>query len=330
MDGADVLTGYGNAQYDQHAKRVLADKKIMAYILKRTVPEFQDETLDDIAYRYIEGDPKVGEVPVNPDKTNAVRGSAARHAKNVQGDRNEAVSPTEGWITFDILFHAKAPRTGELITLIINVEAQKTQRRSRLGYDLLKRAMYYAGRLISSQKETEFAGSDYDGLKKVYSIFICMDSPDGRNAINRYQMLEEHLLHRYRADKASYDMLSVVMIYLGSDKTKDRVISLLQLLFRNTELSGRQKEERLEEEYHLRLTSDLREELSTMCNLSEGLVDMVTERVTKSVTKSVKQEMYVETVRNLMHNMGFSMDQAMDAAGVPEAVRFDIRKALAQ
>lgn len=121
-------------------------------------------------------------------------------------------------------------------------------------------------------------------------------------------------------------MVSVVMIYLGSDKTKDRVISLLQLLFRNTELSGRQKEERLEEEYHLRLTSDLREELSTMCNLSEGLVDMVTERV----TKSVKQEMYVETVRNLMHNMGFSMDQAMDAAGVPEAVRFDIRKALAQ
>lgn len=53
-----------------------------------------------------------------------------------------------------------------MITLIINVEAQKTQRASTLGYDILKRALYYVSRIISSQKEREFEGSDYNSIKK--------------------------------------------------------------------------------------------------------------------------------------------------------------------
>ncbi len=351
MDGRDTLVGYGNAQYDQHAKRILADKKIMAYILKRTVPEFQDATLEDIAEKYIEGEPQIGTVPVNPDKTHATRGG------KVKGDRNESTSPTEGWVTFDILFHAKAPGSGDLLTLIINVEAQKTQNKNRLGYDILKRAVYYAGRLISSQKETEFAGSDYDGVKKVYSIFICMDSPNGKNAINRYEMTERHLLHRCKAQRTSYDLISIVMIFLGNERTQDRAISLLQLLFTKTKLSGQQKEEQLERDYHIQLTSDLREEMSTMCNLSEGLVDRVTEEVTREVTKKVTRKVtrevtkkvkaevtreitkkvtedvtmksHMETARNIMDVTGWSIDQVLDTMKIPEAMRLPIRKALA-
>ncbi len=335
MDGRDTLVGYGNAQYDQHAKRILADKKIMAYILKRTVPEFQDATLEDIAEKYIEGEPQIGTVPVNPDKTHATRGG------KVKGDRNESTSPTEGWVTFDILFHAKAPASGDLLTLIINVEAQKTQNKNRLGYDILKRAVYYAGRLISSQKETEFAGSDYDGVKKVYSIFICMDSPNGGNAINRYEMTEKHLLHRYKAERASYDLLSIVMIFLGDDRVRDRLINLLQLLFRNTVLSGQQREKLLETNYQVLLTQETREELNTMCNLSEGIVDRVTEQVTRDVTKSVTESVTksvtkevgmkkdIESVQNLMRTTGWSIDKVLDALMISEDMRLPIRKALA-
>ena len=342
MDGMDRLSGYGNPQYDQYAKRILADKKIMAYILKRTVPEFADATLDDIANVYIEGEPEIGTVPVNPDKTNA-------RAGKIEGDCNESTSPTEGWVTFDILFHAKAPATNELLTLIINVEAQKTQDKNRLGYDLLKRAVYYAGRLISSQKETEFLGSNYDQLKKVYSIFICMDSPHGGNAINRYEMTEKHLLHRYKADKPSYDLLSIVMIYLGDDRVRDRLINLLQLLFRNTVLSGRQRENLLENNYQVFLTRETREELSTMCNLSEGIVDRVTEQVTKEVTESVTKSVTksvtesvtktvtrevtlkngIDNVRALMRNTGWKVEQAMAVLDIPESMRLPIMKALA-
>ena len=327
MDGTDRLSGYGNPQYDQHAKRILADKKIMAYILKRTVPEFADATLDDIANVYIEGEPEIGTVPVNPDKTNASRSG------KIEGDRNESTSPTEGWVTFDILFHAKAPATNELLTLIINVEAQKTQDKNRLGYDLLKRAVYYAGRLISSQKETEFLGSDYDQVKKVYSIFICMDSPDGKSSINRYQLQEKHLLHRYEAAKASYDLINIVMIYLADGRVKDQLIGLLQLLFRNTTLSGRQREDLLENDYQVFLTRETREELNTMCNLSEGIVDRVTEQVTKSVTKAVTKEVTlknrIDDVRALMRNTGWQVERAMEVLEVPESMRLTIMKALA-
>ena len=36
----------------------------------------------------------------------------------------------------------------------------------------MKRAVYYAARLISSQKEKEFHGDDYNSIKKVYYIWI--------------------------------------------------------------------------------------------------------------------------------------------------------------
>jgi len=346
MDTAeDRLMGYGEPRYDQSAKNILSDKSILAHILKSTVSEFKDASIEDIANVYIEGTPEVSRIPLNQDKTNAI-------AKKIQGDRNEESSPTEGWVTFDILFHAKAPESGDLITLIINVEAQKTQKASTLGYDILKRALYYVSRIMSSQKKREFEGSDYNNIKKVYSIFICMDSPNGQNAINRYRMKEEHLLHRYKANQKSYDLLNVVMIYLSDEKVRNRLIGLLQLLFRKENMSGDERNEILKERYNIHLTEEQREELNTMCNLSEGIVDRVTERVTKSVTasvtksvtdsvtksvtksvtdsvtKSVKRSDAIESVRNLMVNLRLDINQAMDALNVPTEMRADVRKAL--
>jgi hypothetical protein len=154
---------------------------VLAYILKRTVPEFESASLDDIANIYIEGTPAVSTVPVSKDKTNAVRHALERQdTPKIKGAQNEDNSITEGSIVFDILFRAKAPETNELITLIINVEAQKRLKPKKKNgdtYPLLKRAVYYASRLISSQKGTEFINSDYDKIKKVYTIWICMESP---------------------------------------------------------------------------------------------------------------------------------------------------------
>ena len=39
----------GALDYDQAAKGVLSQKKVLAYILKRTVPEFESASLDDIS-----------------------------------------------------------------------------------------------------------------------------------------------------------------------------------------------------------------------------------------------------------------------------------------
>ena len=156
---------YQNPTYDQHARRLLSQRAIMARLLKRTVPEFKDVAISDIAEKYIEGTPQISEIPLDRDMTNVAR-SIQTTPKEFFGDATESLGITEGWIRFDILFHARVPRSGELVTLIINVEAQRTQKRSKLGYAILRRAIYYASRLISAQKETEFTGSSYDDIKK--------------------------------------------------------------------------------------------------------------------------------------------------------------------
>lgn len=57
---------------------------------------------------------------------------------------------------------------------------------------IVKRNLYYCCRLVSSQYGTEFTNSHYEKIKKIYSIFICMNPPNYRkNTINQYSIQEE-------------------------------------------------------------------------------------------------------------------------------------------
>lgn len=250
-----------NPSYDQAAKMFLSKKKMLAWILKRVVTEYKDVSLKDIEEKYIEGEPQVSTVPVNPDHP---------IPQNIRGSRNEDSSPTEGKIVFDILFHAKAPVSGELITLIINIEAQKQYPDK---YPLIKRGVYYACRALSSEKEREFTGIDYGSIRKVYSIWLCMEPPAGEDSsITSYHLIEEQLHGKHIENLVLYDLINVTTIYLGNSDDGDRLLGLLRLLFKEG-INAAKKKERLQEEYNLNLTDDMREELSIMCNLSEGIFE---------------------------------------------------------
>ena len=178
-----VLMDDDNASYDKAAKRFLSMKMLLAWILKYLVAEFRDCSIKDIAEKYIEGDPTltIGTIPVDADLTNAAR-KATKKTKNIKGSRNEDASATEGTAIFDIMFRAIVPATGEAIALIINIEPQRTV---HTGYSIVRRGIYYACRMISSQKEVEFTGDDYN-IKKVYTIWLVMDAPKGgSNSIRR-------------------------------------------------------------------------------------------------------------------------------------------------
>jgi hypothetical protein len=102
----------GMLDYDKAAKGVLSQKKVLAYILKRTVPEFESASLDDIANIYIEGTPEVSTVPVSKDKTNAVRHALERQdTTTIKGAQNEDNSITEGSIVFDIFWETAKSKT---------------------------------------------------------------------------------------------------------------------------------------------------------------------------------------------------------------------------
>ena len=57
------------AQYDASAKRLLGQKIILAHILIRVVEEFKGMDADTVA-SLIEGEPYIGQVPVEPGLTN--------------------------------------------------------------------------------------------------------------------------------------------------------------------------------------------------------------------------------------------------------------------
>lgn len=60
------------SQYDERAKRLLGHKIILAHILAKTVDEFQGMAPEDIV-PFIEGDPLIGVVPIEPSLTNPER-----------------------------------------------------------------------------------------------------------------------------------------------------------------------------------------------------------------------------------------------------------------
>lgn len=176
----DLYLAGRNPEYDANAKKLLASRKILAWILKYCVPEFEDSTIEDIRDIYIQGTPEVASVPVMPDKTNA------RPFPRILGENTEDKTLTEGTVTFDIRFRASTP-DGSALGLIINVEAQHS---ASVSYPLVTRALYYVSRLISSQHDVDFDKSHYEKIRKVYSIWLCMDPPGDESGITQYRVQE--------------------------------------------------------------------------------------------------------------------------------------------
>ena len=110
----DIRVTDQNAQYDAACKQLLAEKIILAWIMKSCLEEYRDCDVKEIAEKYIEGTPQVGEAAIMPGETNTAK---------IRGISNEDTVLGEGRITYDIRFVALAPAaTNEMIQLIINVD----------------------------------------------------------------------------------------------------------------------------------------------------------------------------------------------------------------
>ena len=174
--------------------------------------------------------------------------------------------PNEGDVTFDILFYAKAPGKPP-VKVYINIEAQKD---FYPGYDLVTRAVFYCARLLSKQLGVEFTPKDYDGIKKVYSIWVCINAPQKlQNTISSYQMGHTALYGDFE-DRSRYDLLEAVMIRLGKPGDGSELHKMLNVLL-STEISPEDKEKTLAADFHIESAESMKEEFHTMCNLSIGI-----------------------------------------------------------
>ena len=299
----DIRMTDQNARYDAACRKLLSEKIILAWIMKSCLEEYRNCDVKEIADKYIEGTPQVGEVAVMPGETNATK---------VRGISNEDAVPGEGRITYDIRFVALVPGTDEMIQLIINVEAQG---KFNTGYPMIKWAIFHCSRMISAQYGTEFIHSEYQKIKKVYSIFVCMPPPQKRqNSITRYRLMEENLVGNVKEAVQNYDLLSVVILCLGGPdgENYDGVLKQLDVLL-SSEAGIAEKRQVLQDDFDIPMTETLEWEVQAMCNLSQGVEE-------KGRIKG-RAEGLLASIRNLMTNTGWPLEKAMEILGVPETDR---------
>ena len=257
-----VMATDRDAQYDNSAKRLIAHKIILARILVKTVEEFKGMDPLEVA-ALIEGLPYISAVPVEPGLTNAVH---FQNGQRLVGFNTENQELNEGLVRFDIVFYVRM-KDG-LSQIIINVEAQKDEPGE---YEILNRAVFYVSRLISSQKERDFENSSYDDIKCVYSIWICMNMEE--NTMSHIHLTKEDLIGSYEW-KGNLDLLNIIMIGLAKELPEhDEAYELHRLLgaLLSRELTVDEKLDIIGKEYDIPLEENFRKDMSTMCNLSQGV-----------------------------------------------------------
>ena len=289
---ANAVNAAGDkAQYDTRVKRLLAQKSILAHILVKTVDEFKGMKPEDVV-KYIEGEPSISVVPVEPGLANMEKTDAT--GQRIVGLNTENAEINEGLVRFDIIFYVRM-KNG-LSQIIVNIEAQKDE---PTEYKILNRAIFYVSRLISSQKERDFVNTNYDDIKQVFSIWICMNMDD--NSLSHIHLTKDEMLKPCNW-KGNLDLLNIVLIGITNEIPEhDEKYEMHRLIgaLLSSELKEQEKLDIIEHEYNIPISQEFREDVRIMCNLSQGIED-------KAIAKIVMN----------MYKIGYTPNQIADAVGV--------------
>ena len=298
------------AKYDKNIKELLADIQVLSRILKYTVEEVKDLTIEEIIECIDDQSIEVGTALVDPGLTNTGR------IENVQTENSV---PNEGYISFDIRFSIHYKK--KTIKIIINIEAQKSTDPVKLGYHLENRIIFYLSRLISSQKQREFFHSEYDKIKKVYSIWICMDASNDEDSVNKISLKEETLFGKPSAF-SQLDKMCGIVIWIREqndvEESKNQLIAMLEDLLKDEAIEKKKKN--LEKKYNMKMTLDLERRIDDMCNLSDVVEERGIEKGTEKERTRVIQKMIEKgyTKEDIL-DLDYTEDEykkAKDAVGV--------------
>ena len=291
---ANAVNAAGDkAQYDTRVKRLLAQKSILAHILVKTVDEFKGMKPEDVV-KYIEGEPSISVVPVEPGLANMEKTDAT--GQRIVGLNTENAEINEGLVRFDIIFYVRM-KNG-LSQIIVNIEAQKDE---PTEYKILNRAIFYVSRLISSQKERDFVNTNYDDIKQVFSIWICMNMDD--NSLSHIHLTKDEMLKPCNW-KGNLDLLHILLIGITNGIPEhDEKYEMHRLIgaLLSSELKEQEKLDIIEHEYNIPTSQEFREDVRIMCNLSTGIEERATEKTSEKFILN-------------MYKKGYTLDQIADVA----------------
>ena len=259
----------------------------------KTVDEFKGMKPEDVV-KYIEGEPSISVVPVEPGLANMEKTDAA--GQRIVGLNTENAEINEGLVRFDIIFYVRM-KNG-LSQIIVNIEAQKDE---PTEYKILNRAIFYVSRLISSQKERDFVNTNYDDIKQVFSIWICMNMDD--NSLSHIHLTKDELLKPCNW-KGNLDLLNIVLIGITNGIPEhDEKYEMHRLIgaLLSSELKEQEKLDIIEHEYNIPTSQEFREDVRIMCNLSTGIEERATEKTSEKFILN-------------MYKKGYTLDQIADVA----------------
>ena len=267
----DVASTDGSVRYDAAARNLVAQKPVLAYILKSALEEYADYSVQEIAENFIEGTPEVRKIAVHPNHPDKKDDSEMMSGDDkIAGAPTEDTSQTDGTVFFDIRFVALLPKSKGFIEIFVNVEVQNND---TPGYPIPKRGIYYGSRMISSQRGKVFTNQEYGKIKKVVSIWLCQSAFGSKaDTMNRYSIKEECLRGHFHEKKKNYDLMTVVVMRLGNkgESSEDNAIRLLSKMF-SMHLKYEEKIDMLENEFKISMSKEIDREVWEVCNLSEGV-----------------------------------------------------------
>ena len=225
----DVYTsGVTGAEYDAGMKQLMSNKEIIVPILQMTVPEFktcsQEEILQCLDISSITKDDFVSDIP---DIEKDLR---------LTKEDSELSSLVEKLVRFDIRFKIINPKLSTekiRVNLHIDMEAQKSYRPSNPSYPILKRAVYYVARDLSSQLSMITQTTDYSKLEKCYSIWICAEDVPKKlqNTLTEYSFSKKDIIGVADEPEEDYDLLTVIIIRQGKETEENGIFEYLNGIF---------------------------------------------------------------------------------------------------
>ena len=320
-DAIDLLAAQERSTpLDECAKKIMSSREIIARVLRAVVPEYKGVPVKDIL-------PLIGVVSI--DKINV---NADQLPPKVVSEGTEDSTVTEGKRFYDIKFTAKLPDTEQELYIIINLEIQN---KYSPGYKLIKRAVFYAARLISSQLNTVFKKEEYDKIQKVYSIWICTSPPEKlANTISHYYLQRRSILGKVSEtdeDREDYRIPNIIMIHLGKSDTKDcdGIIRMLYTLLAS-EQTAQEKKDIIHNEYGVPMDEEFDKEVDYMCNISSMYIDRgIQKGIDIGMAQGMEQGVEKGEAAMIlkMHRSGMSPDAI---AKIAEQSLKDIEKIIAE
>jgi len=243
--------------------KLLLSRELLVPIVRTQVDEFADCSDEEIWNCICHSDQAIDSVPIDQDTAVSVD----------TVDKSLA----EGEVRFDVLLDVQVPH-GEKIRLFINLESQQ---KFDPGYAVTARAAYYTARLISRQKGTVFTGSNYQKLRKVYSIWI-LTRPPKEYAWTATAYFENFkcLVGDHKRPKQEWDYHYILELCVGNNPHKERpgnenvkwLIRVLSCVF-TVSLMPSEKVAGLASEGINNISKEFRKELTKMTTYAQGIFD---------------------------------------------------------